>query len=79
MREFIVELVAADTYVFIAAGSNVAHMIQEVSKDATVIVASLEVLEFSWRHGYDSATARQRHRIVNARRRADHEAADVSA
>ena len=45
MREFIVELVAADTYVFIAAGSNVAHMIQEVSKDATVIVASLEVLE----------------------------------
>lgn len=43
MRRSIVELVGKGTRVFVAAGVNVSRMIQEVSADAPVVVASLEV------------------------------------
>ena len=44
-RRDIDELLAMGTRVFVAAGPNVARMIQTRSKDAAIVVASLEVLE----------------------------------
>lgn len=45
MQNAIADLVAMRTRVFIAAGPNVARMVQEVAPDAAIVVASLEVFE----------------------------------
>lgn len=45
MRQSIIELTGAGARVFVAAGNSVARMIQEIAKDAAVVVASLEGFE----------------------------------
>ncbi|MEZ5844849.1 MAG: ABC transporter substrate-binding protein [Hyphomicrobiaceae bacterium] len=45
MRRSIVELTGAGARVFVAAGPSVARMVQEISKDSMVVVASLDGFE----------------------------------
>ncbi len=45
MRQAIAGLLASGVRVFVTAGDNVAHMVQEQSGDAAIVVASLESLD----------------------------------